>query len=167
MGVEGGRQMKRDESLQFEMEVALYNQTIERMEEVLEDYHLRISEANLTLNSLEQDQSSLASKEGGTGPGVVETVTRTHINLWPALAVSVAANLAMGGILVTSGTLELPQGLGETEMEYDYNQGVEMEVGAPLDPLMKLEEIRREREKVVGTKSDFMRRRGPDFRSGR
>ena len=47
--VEGRRQMKRDESRQFELEVKLYNQTIEQMEGALAAYRSKISEANSTL----------------------------------------------------------------------------------------------------------------------
>ena len=47
--VEGRRQMKRDESRQFELEVKLYNQTIEQMEGALAAYRSKIFEANSTL----------------------------------------------------------------------------------------------------------------------
>ena len=47
--VEGRRQMKMDESRQFELEVKLYNQTIEQMENALATYRSRIAEANSTL----------------------------------------------------------------------------------------------------------------------
>ena len=47
--VEGRRQMKMDESRQFELEVKLYNQTIEQMENALATYRSKIAEANSTL----------------------------------------------------------------------------------------------------------------------
>jgi hypothetical protein len=46
---EGRRQRKQDESRQFEMEVKLYNETIEQMEGALYAYREKISLANNTL----------------------------------------------------------------------------------------------------------------------
>ena len=47
--VEGRRQMKRDESLRFEREVKLYNETMEMMAEALDSYRAKIVDANSTL----------------------------------------------------------------------------------------------------------------------
>ena len=47
--VKSKRQKKIDESRQFEMEVKLYNETIEKMAGALETYKARIAEANVTL----------------------------------------------------------------------------------------------------------------------
>ena len=47
--VKSKRQKKIDESRQFEMEVKLYNETIEKMAGALETYKGKIAEANVTL----------------------------------------------------------------------------------------------------------------------
>merc|ERR1719234_534702 len=96
--VEGRRQMKRDESRQFELEVKLYNQTIEQMEGALAAYRSKISEANSTLSNLE-----LAVRENS--PVKVEPPS-SQSHLWPAFLVSLAGNFVMGGILL--GTFEMP-----------------------------------------------------------
>merc|ERR1712192_22614 len=155
--VEGRRQMKRDESRQFELEVKLYNQTIEQMEGALAAYRSKISEANSTLSNLE-----LAVRENS--PVKVEPPAS---HLWPAFLVSLAGNFVMGGILL--GTFELPlSNQGEDELTlYDYDtEGVEVQVGSEVDPLLELARVKEEREKVFGKKSNFLRRRGLDPYTG-
>jgi len=154
--VEGRRQMKRDESRQFELEVKLYNQTIEQMEGALAAYRSKISEANSTLSNLE-----LAVRENS--PVEIEP-SQSH--LWPAFLVSLAGNFVMGGILL--GTFELPLSSQEDDQLpfYDSTEGVEVQIGSEVDPLLELARVKEEREKVFGKKSNFLRRRGLDPYAG-
>merc|ERR1719499_765715 len=82
--VEGRRQMKMDESRQFELEVKLYNQIIEQMENALATYRSKIAEANSTLSNLE-----LAVRENSP-PKPEPSTSQAH--LWPAFLVSLVGN---------------------------------------------------------------------------
>ena len=136
--LEGRRQMKMDESRQFEMEVKLYNQTIEQMEGALEAYRGKISAANSTLRLvlyyhnlssipfLSSLELAVREKSPPTPPA------QESSSLWPALLISLAGgpslfhpipgNFAMGGLLM--GGVEVPPLLASgEEPEYDYAEG--------------------------------------------
>merc|ERR1712080_120571 len=156
--VEERRQMKRDESRQFELEVKLYNQTIEQMEGALAAYRSKIAEANSTLSDLE-----LAVRENS--PVAVEpSASQSH--LWPAFLVSLAGNFVMGGILLGSFELPLTSQEDDELPLYDSTEGVEVQIGSEVDPLLELARVKEEREKVFGKKSNFLRRRGLDPYAG-
>jgi len=181
------RQRKiEDESAEYQNEISSYNKTIARMIKDLTSYQYKIEEANQTLSTYETELMTISPLSLEIkNPTDVKREGDSNIII-PALLVSLVVNLALGGHVF--GMFSRLKDKKETNDDYDdvvriddyedtnygnmdpilhlanlrKEEAEDYINNSEEDPRHRLEDIRKEKERLMGRKNYFQRDQNRD-----
>lgn|ERR1712050_112398 len=141
---------QKAEKEEYKKQMNIYNDSLSRMKEDLLQYETDIEVANNTLSDLHKSTKEIAPVENNIlSPDI----------LYPAFALSLLLNVVIGGKILSDvpASFQDTDTVQYTSSSYDYAEDYasRKDDRMGLDPILQLEQIKREKESIFGKKSDF------------
>lgn len=161
---------QKGEKEEYKKEIQGFDDSISRMKEEMLQYETKIAIANSTLSDLEKSTKEILPVES--------KIVSTEI-LYPAFALSLLFNVVIGGKMLSevpaklqdlssdilSEDLDTDSAIqyGPSTYDYDEEYTSRKDDRKGMDPILQLEQIKREKENIFGKKSEFDYLRRSDF----